>query len=158
MKTHAKFRKWYLININEEHWKFTKARISRGIGILYKCKISHDDVDKWKHFPRYWPFVRGSTGHRWIPLTKANDAELWLISAWTNGWADNQDAGDLRRHSAHYDVTVMEKSVLNCHMCLYTDILPIASLCGLYISVHWKPEKISAFHAMSKFVGMSSHT
>ena len=20
---------------------------------------SHDDVIKWKHFPRYWPFVRG---------------------------------------------------------------------------------------------------
>ena len=22
---------------------------------------SHDDVIKWKHFPRYWPFVRGMT-------------------------------------------------------------------------------------------------
>ena len=21
--------------------------------------IFHDDVIKWKHFPRYWPFVRG---------------------------------------------------------------------------------------------------
>ena len=21
--------------------------------------LSHDDVIKWKHFPRYWPFVRG---------------------------------------------------------------------------------------------------
>ena len=20
---------------------------------------AHDDVIKWKHFPRYWPFVRG---------------------------------------------------------------------------------------------------
>ena len=20
---------------------------------------THDDVIKWKHFPRYWPFVRG---------------------------------------------------------------------------------------------------
>ena len=27
----------------------------------------HDDVIKWKHFPRYWPFARG------IPLTKARD-------------------------------------------------------------------------------------
>ena len=24
----------------------------------------HDDVIKWKHFPRYWPFVRGI--HRWL--------------------------------------------------------------------------------------------
>ena len=32
-------------------------------------------------------------------LTKANDAELWcfLWSAWTKGWANNRDAGDLRR-------------------------------------------------------------
>ena len=30
-----------------------------------------------------------------------------LICAWTNGWANNRDAGDLRRHRAHYDVTVM---------------------------------------------------
>ena len=30
-------------------------------------------------FPRYWPFVGESTGHRWIPLTKANDAELWYF-------------------------------------------------------------------------------
>ena len=29
----------------------------------------HDDVIKWKHFPRYWPFARGI--HRWIPLTMA---------------------------------------------------------------------------------------
>ena len=30
-----------------------------------------------------------------------------LICAWTNGWANNQDAGGVRRHGAHYDVTVM---------------------------------------------------
>ena len=30
-----------------------------------------------------------------------------LIWAWTNGEVNNQDAGDLRRHRTHYDVTVM---------------------------------------------------
>ena len=30
-----------------------------------------------------------------------------LISAWTNGWVNHRDAGDTRRHLAHYDVTVM---------------------------------------------------
>ena len=30
-----------------------------------------------------------------------------LIYAWTNGWVNNRDAGDLRRHRADYDVTVM---------------------------------------------------
>ena len=39
----------------------------------------HDDVIKWKHFPRYWPFVRGIHRSRWIPCTKASDAELWCF-------------------------------------------------------------------------------
>ena len=30
-----------------------------------------------------------------------------LICAWTNGWANNRDADDLRRHRAHYDAIVM---------------------------------------------------
>ena len=50
------------------------------------------------------------TGHRWIPRTKASDAELWcflLICARINGWVNNGEAGDLRRHRAHSDVIVM---------------------------------------------------
>ena len=31
----------------------------------------HDDLIKWKRFPRYGP--------RWIPRTKASDAELWCF-------------------------------------------------------------------------------
>ena len=30
-----------------------------------------------------------------------------LMCAWTNGWASNREAGDLRRHRAHYDATLM---------------------------------------------------
>ena len=48
----------------------------------WRCLSSldpHDDVIK--HFQRYWPFVRGI--HRWIPLTKAVDAELWSASEQT---------------------------------------------------------------------------
>ena len=34
-----------------------------------------------------------------------------LICAWTNGWVNNRDTtADLRRHRAHYDVTVMKKT------------------------------------------------
>ena len=55
------------------------------------------------------PLCGEFTGHRWIPLTKASDAELWwfFICAWINGWVNNREAGDVRRHRAHYDVTVM---------------------------------------------------
>ena len=70
----------------------------------------HDDVIKWKHFPRNWPFARGI--HR--STVDSPHKGQWrgalmfsLISAWTNGWANIRDAGDLRRHCAHYEVTVM---------------------------------------------------
>ena len=53
--------------------------------------------------------LRGEfTGHQWILRTKASDAELFsLTCARINGWVNNGEAGDLRRHRAHYDVSVM---------------------------------------------------
>ena len=55
-----------------------------------------------------------STGHRWIPLAKAIDAKRWCF-LWSapgkNGWANNRGAGDLRRHCAQYDVTVMQAHI-----------------------------------------------
>ena len=61
-------------------------------------------------FPRYWPFVRGI--HRWpanSPLKGQWGGALMfsLICAWINGWVNNREAGDLRRHRTHYDATVM---------------------------------------------------
>ena len=49
-------------------------------------------------------------GPRWIPRTKASDAELWcfsLVCVWINGRVNNREAGDLRRYRAHYGVIVM---------------------------------------------------
>ena len=70
----------------------------------------HDDVIKWKHFPRYWPFVRGI--HR--PPVNSPHKGQWrgalmfsLICVSINDWVNNRDAGDLRRYRAHYDDTVM---------------------------------------------------
>ena len=75
----------------------------------------HDDVIKWKHFPRYWPFVRGI--HR-SPVNLPHKGQ-WrgalvfsLICAWTNGWVNNREPGDLRRHRVHYDVTVMHNDIM----------------------------------------------
>ena len=50
------------------------------------------------------PLCREFTGHRGIPLTKANGAELWcfsLICVWINDWVNNRDAGDLRPLWSH---------------------------------------------------------
>ena len=74
----------------------------------------HDDVIKWKHFPRYWPFVRGI--HQ-SPVNSPHKGQ-WrgallfsLICVWTNSWVNYRDAGDLRRHYVSYDVFVMERCV-----------------------------------------------
>ena len=73
-------------------------------------RAPNDDVIKWKHFPRYWPFVRGI--HR-SPVNSPHKGQ-WrgalkfsLIYAWINDWVNNGKAGDLRRHPGHHDVTVM---------------------------------------------------
>ena len=36
-----------------------KSRLNLGNGWLDSSTWNHDDVIKWKHFPRNWPFVRG---------------------------------------------------------------------------------------------------
>ena len=76
----------------------------------------HDDVIKWKHFPRYWPLVRGI--HR-LTVNSPHKGQwrgalmLIMICAWINGWVNNREAGDLRHHRAHYDVIVMNIFPLN---------------------------------------------
>ena len=39
-----------------------------------------------------------------------------LICAWINGWVNNREAGELRRHRVHYDVIVMGTAVLTEHV------------------------------------------
>ena len=78
----------------------------------------HDDVIKWKHFPRHWPFVWGI--HR-SPVNSPHKGQ-WrgalmfsLICVSIKGWVNNCEAGDLRRHHAHYDFTVMFSSLWRRH-------------------------------------------
>ena len=97
----------YVIRVN--HWCYncyTNVKPSN--------RQTHDDVIKWKHFPCYWPFVRGI--HQW-PVNSHKG--LWrgalifsLICAWINSWVNNREAGDLKRHRAHYGVIVVEFSFL----------------------------------------------
>ena len=104
------------------------------------------------------------TGSRWIPHTKASDAELWcfyLICTRINGW-NNGEAGDLRRYRAHYDVIVMDlwklpegsftRSAHECDLwylyCDYTFKI-IASLRGSFDYnglklTYWCPDKMAA--------------
>ena len=74
---------------NRFHWSCVRAMY------LYvenlQNIILHDDVIKWKYFPRYWPFV-------------------WPVNSPHKGqWRgeNNRDADHLWCHRAHCDVTVM---------------------------------------------------
>ena len=82
--------------------------------VPYKYFCTNDDAIKWKLFLRYWPFVWGC--HR-SPVNSTHKGQgrgalmFSLSCVWTNGCANNRDAGYLRRHRAHYNVTVMD----NCY-------------------------------------------
>ena len=59
-------------------------------------RAAHDDVIRWKHFPRYWPFVRGNQQS----LVNSPHKSQWrgalmfsLICARINGWVNNREAG-----------------------------------------------------------------
>ena len=118
-------RVWVIISHN---FTWIKSLI-HAIGEATKG-YEHDDVIKWKHFPRYWPFVRGI--HR-SPVNSPHKGQwrgalmFTLICARINGWVNNREAGDLRRYRAHYDVIVMKYPTI--------DILPVSTIyCTLPVS------------------------
>ena len=108
-------------------WNARNAYIS-----CHYVDMHHDDVIKWKHFPRNWPFVRGI--HRY-PVNSLHKGQ-WrralmfsLICVWINDWVNNRDAGGLRRYRAHYDVILMILKNYNIGWCywlnsvLYTNFI-----------------------------------
>ena len=107
----------------------------------HKSDIMHDDVTKWKHFPRYWPFVRGI--HR-SPMNSPHKGQ-WrgalmfsLICVWINGWVNSLEAGDLRRHRAHYGVIVMPLWLQSLSHHWYLSIHEYATTCDIFVSISSK--------------------
>ena len=40
--------------------------------VVFDSRHGHDNVIKWKHFPRYWPFVRGI---HWLPVNSPHKGQ-----------------------------------------------------------------------------------
>ena len=90
---------------------------------------------KWKYFLRYWTFMRG------IHRSSVNSPHkgqwrgalmISLICARINGWVSNREAGDLGRHRAHYDVTVMIFLIaLWVYISLFNNVAPISNQCKI---------------------------
>ena len=88
---------------------------------MLKFKTQVYDVIKWKHFPRYWHFVR------WIYRSPVNSPHKgqWrgafifsLICAWTNGWANNHRWFETRsrsswRHCNEFGLSILSKESRN---------------------------------------------
>ena len=98
-----------------------------------KGRHFHDDIIKWKHFPCYWPFVREI--HR--GTVNSPHKGQWrgalmfsLICVWITGWVNNGEAGDLRRHRAHYVVTVML-------MVAFFKYIFLSILFSFWLKFHW---------------------
>ena len=68
------------------------------------------------------PLCREFIGHRWIPLTKASDAELWCflwsvpwISGWVWGWWFEKPSHSLRPHCNSMGIYMREWMQLKNH-------------------------------------------
>ena len=68
--------------------------------------VEHDIT----HWRCYWPYVRGI---HWSPVNSTHKGQ-WrralmfsFTCVWINGWVNNRETGDLKRHRAHHDVIVM---------------------------------------------------
>ena len=102
--------RWYSFNFG----KIVPSEICAACVSTFTCHVVkfwyHDEVIKWKHFPRYSSFVRGI--HR-SPVNSPYKGQrrgalvFPLNCVWINGWVNSREAGDLRPYRTHCDVTVM---------------------------------------------------
>ena len=135
----------------------------------------------WCHqmetFSAYWPFLRG------IHRSSVNSPHKgpWrgalmfsLICAWINGLVNNGEAGDLRYHRAHYDVTVilrvyvfLGESCVHRSVCVFTCKLyrvfmrVVLYSCVLYcilLFLHlWNGSEIISIHVYMYYVHYFLH-
>ena len=100
---------WYLA----EHRKFIFCLRTECIYVFVRVPfLPHDDVMKWKHFPRCWVFVGGI---RWIPLTKACNGLASLCGFYNadgvSGWVQRAIWGEVHMTIIHIFImsTLLER-------------------------------------------------
>ena len=124
----------------------TLFRISHAINFIIL-----DNVIKWKHYWRYWPFVRRINR---LPVNSPHKGQ-WrgpllfpLICGWINGWVNNREAGDLRRHRSHYDITVIITNCAihftcpSCHVVFTYGCLSFSQVYPIPLT-HWRRDKMA---------------
>ena len=116
-------------------------------GVSFVISV-HDDIIKWKQFLLHWPMWGELTADQWIPLTKANDAELWCYL-----WSVPQQRlnkqlihHDLRHQHAHHDIVVMVWSMsyfkllhccIKCHTMLHHIVMSLEYISNFALAFIW---------------------
>ena len=80
--------------------------------------VTHRPITWWRHqMEAFSALLAFCAGNSPVPVNSPHKGQ-WrgalmfsLIWTSTNGWVNNREAGDLRRHRAHYDVIVMRATV-----------------------------------------------
>ena len=91
---------WAMAGVIKNTGQTVQVSIYTGKHILAINKLHSQSVEimaKWGSFKAHVAYVH-------MPWSLM----FPLISTWTNSWVSHQDAGNLRCHWAHYDVTVIE--------------------------------------------------
>ena len=145
---------WVHLDVNiQGHSHFTSRLGAYNPSLVQNCSAMMMSSNR-NIFSRNWPFVREI---HWSPVDSSHK-DQWrgapmfsLIYAWTNGWANNRNAGDLRRHRNHYDVTVMYHWFLTATRQLYEWLSPSVrpylrpSVCLWHI-FHYVPVIVSSWN------------
>ena len=78
-----------------------------------------------------------------------------LICAWTDDWVNNRNAGDLRRHGAHYNVTIMYEIYQYCIIVMSYIGINTAILigCWCYFNLTWIIHTHLTFNLWCRYLG-----
>ena len=75
-----------------------------GLNASYHWQDVHNGPD---NSSPWWRHQMGNIFRVTGPLCGEFNGALMFFLIWINAWVNNHEAGDLRRHPAHYDVIVM---------------------------------------------------
>ena len=84
------------------YWDADQRKHQSSASLAYVCGIHRGPVNS----PHKWPVLRKMFPFHDVIMKHL--IRISLICAWTNGWVNNREAGDMRRHRALYDGIIMK--------------------------------------------------
>ena len=109
---------WWKLTLKRISWHFSCIDNTTGER-LHKDRV-HMNLSRNLQWSAYY-MMTSSNGNIFRVTGQWRGALIFsLICAWTNGWVNNRDTGDLRRHRARYEITVTVLDFQYGHWCFIT--------------------------------------